>query len=106
MGALLERAIRKWELIVAGVGEDRATGDCPLCQTFLRGGDRNCNGCPVRKATGLSGCAGTPYEAFAALDEQEAKEVHEAGYADTDELRALARAELDFLRSLLPHDDH
>jgi hypothetical protein len=87
----LEGSIAKWEAIVAGTGADRGSENCPLCKVFYDNGDEYCFGCPVSKKTGKSDCYGSPYEAWAkALCKT----------ADTDAQRALAQAELDFLKSL------
>ena len=88
----LRGSIEKWRQIEAGTLEDRGPDNCPLCQEFI---ENNCVGCPVSAQTGRGGCVGTPYEAW-----------DDAAYivniANTPELVALARAEREFLESLLP----
>lgn len=92
--AALRGSIVKWEAIVAGTGEDHGADNCPLCRMFLYSDDGLCSGCPVADRTGEIGCAGSPYEAW--------DETNIRGTVKTEADRALAQAELDFLRSLLP----
>jgi len=93
----LQGAIKKWQRIVAGTGEDRGVVNCPLCQMFvvphvdLNGhpiDDLVCVGCPVMKKTGKRYCEGSPYPEYRLVDK------------NTEN----AQKELDFLRSLLPND--
>lgn len=35
---------------------------CPLCELYYKGGDSECNGCPISKHSGIEDCQGTPYE--------------------------------------------
>ncbi len=87
----LHGSIRKWEAIVAGTGIDDGHRNCPLCQMFLLELDgftsKNpmCRGCPVYERTGETGCKRTPYDQYHDVENEEN-----------------ARAELAFLRSLLP----
>lgn len=93
----LRGSIRKWEAIVAGTREDHGWADCPLCALFhphfneansYRG--NTCAGCPVMARTGLRYCMDTPYWHYVdATDDEEA-------------MAEAAKAELDFLKSLLP----
>lgn len=75
----LRGSIAKWEAIVAGTGEDKGTG----------------KGCPVSEKTGKTHCDGSPYEQWSVWD----------GPDDYGEAIAIAQAEIDFLRSLLPPDE-
>lgn len=79
----LKGSIAKWEGIVAGTMEDNGPDNCPLCKEFYH---LNCKGCPVATDTAMSGCEGTPYYY----------------YEEGDESEDIAKAELDYLRSLLP----
>lgn len=94
----LKGSIAKWEAIVAGTGVDKGPSNCPLCLAFWDNsmGEVSCLGCPVRDATGEDGCVGTPYEKWEDLTECKDQK------ADTPELKKAARAELRFLKSLLP----
>jgi hypothetical protein len=101
----LQGSIHKWERIVAGEGRDFGPLDCPLCEVFNstffeteRPGLPACTGCPVKEATQRSGCAGSPYEPYAAA--VASGEVRQAV------LQRLAQVELDFLKSLLPRRVH
>jgi hypothetical protein len=94
----LKASIKHWEANAAAVEPDAASlsaSDCALCMRFyeLYG---VCNGCPVMERTGKELCRKTPYtRAIGALD------AWHAGGTGT-KFRAVARAELDFLKSLLP----
>jgi hypothetical protein len=97
----LQGSIKKWEAIVAGTGADDTYRDCPLCALYID--QAYCEGCPVQERTGRGGCGGSPYDAWA--DAQHAGTPKTRPYpwrATTPELAALAQAELDFLRSLMP----
>ena len=61
---------------------------CPLCQIFILGG---CDGCPVYEHTWKYYCSGTPYNNVDIYD-------------PLDKFRAAARAEREFLESLLPEE--
>ena len=104
----LKGSIKKWEDIVAGTKQDLGDENCPLCKRFLVSKNKEtCEGCPVREKTGQSLCGGSPYEAWhreQARLEDRADQYRER-YADTPELQKLARAELKFLRSLMPKAD-
>lgn len=82
----LRGSIAKWRAIVAGTGINRGPSDCPLCKLFFF--VRRCVGCPVFERTGETGCGGTPY----------------SDYEKNGELE-VAKAELDFLISLLPEGE-
>ena len=92
--AALRGSIRKWRGIVAGRVVDQGCENCPLCQLFFLKND-NCGGCPVFNKTGLDLCGGTPYGTWSGTGDTYKT-------ATTPELKRLAQAELDFLKSLLP----
>jgi hypothetical protein len=99
----LEGSIQKWEGIVAGTEGDRGTNNCPLCTLFYVGLDHACEGCPVRKKTGQAYCNGSPYRKFIdAADRVHFLDFKAGVYADTPELQKAAKAELRFLKGLLP----
>jgi hypothetical protein len=88
----LRGSIAKWEAIVAGTGTDRGAENCPLCHLFIKDG---CQGCPVLERSKQSGCKGTPYEDY----------IHAYYYEDRkSRMIEGAKAELAFLRSLLPEE--
>jgi len=90
----LKGSIKKWELIVSGVGEDLGDENCPLCKRFAHK-ENTCAGCPVAEKAGRF-CERTPYIPWTN---------YVGGYgakADTPKKKLLARAELKFLKSLLP----
>jgi hypothetical protein len=97
----LRGSIAKWEAIVEGHGLEHGPDDCPLCQLFhfsyRKDGQRTCVGCPVMHRTGNSLCAGSPYDDYSAAEEED---------EDDSEARMTwaAKAELDFLKSLLPRE--
>lgn len=89
----LKGSIAKWKAIVAGTGFDRGPANCDLCALFWQHGF--CRGCPVMERTGCSQCAGTPYDQWLAANGH-------GETADTQARKKAARAELAFLKSLLP----
>lgn len=92
----LKGSIEKWRKIVEEGARDYGGEDCPLCDLFCD--DANCVGCPVSAAAGEIYCKGTPYMEWHRVSGRYA-------IADTPEKIAAARAELDFLRSLLPKEE-
>jgi hypothetical protein len=97
----LKGSIEKWRKIVEEGGVDQGDRNCPLCKLFNRcreGG--GCAGCPVDDASIGKGCNNTPYEEWQTLVEDDGDAT-----ANTDEKMIAARAELDFLRSLLPQEE-
>lgn len=96
----LQQSIEKWERnAVAETPDDYTTGvkDCALCQVFMQGG---CLGCPVRGATGGVFCVGSPYYNAVQVRGEWSRTSFNTDLRDA--ARAAARAEADFLRSLLP----
>ena len=103
----LKGSIRKWESIVEGTGLDRGPDNCPLCQKFNSDDEGEnthfmCDGCPVAKATGETGCHGSPY--YEARPVVALPRNTTGGYDFTNHPERLeaCKAELEFLRSLLP----
>ena len=99
----LEASINHWEenLIAEESYQASATGrDCALCQIFvLARPSKDCDDCPVAQATGAPMCEGSPFDAaYTALYNWS------AGRGTRDAFRLAARAELDFLTSLLPEN--
>lgn len=95
----LKKSIEKWEKnAVAEKAEDAKTNasDCPLCDLYFR---NFCHGCPIAAATKKMCCGGTPYE-HAFIEKEYWLEPGSDGTA----FRAAARAEVDFLKSLLPEE--
>src|SRR5512139_274799 len=93
----LQGSIQKWENIAAGKTDDRGSKNCPLCKMFLKSDvyEKECAGCPVMKATGEPHCDDSPYT-------RKWARAQGGDWAMTDEQVLAARAEADFLRSLLP----
>jgi len=109
----LRGSIKKWELIVLGRKEDTGTNNCPLCAEFYFPVDQRgiCGGCPVKEATGKSGCVGSPYTEWTLAVWEEPEELagerayDNPGYPQIvcgPRTMAAAIAEHDFLVSLLP----
>jgi len=95
----LRGSIAKWEGIVAGTVENKGAENCPLCQKFhpdYNPNILNCDGCPVKAKTRIGGCIDTPYTTYS--------EAEFEGDISDQELRVLAKDELDFLKSLLPSE--
>lgn len=93
----LKGSIEKWRLIVEEGGEDRGYLNCPLCERFNTG--FGCGGCPVAVRTEHYFCDGSPFQEWERLKKGF------TGCADTPEKLDAARAELAFLRSLLPEEE-
>ncbi len=102
----LKGSIKKWEMIVRSTkSADRGVENCPLCQLFIQ---NNCHKCPVGNS-----CNDTPYEEW--IDHHE-RVVHltQEFITRTDRMNNFhrepyckeclrtARAEVEFLKSLLP----
>lgn len=94
----LEKSIKHWEENVAAekTREVRlGIAACALCGLYNK--INTCDGCPVKKKTGLDGCEGTPYSwvcsTFSVWDNSK---------KETDRLlfTHAATAELNFLKSL------
>ena len=88
----LKESIAHWKRHATGksyMDERVHSEDCALCALFL---ESRCDGCPVKKKTGLHLCQGTPWEsaayAFAAFG------------VESRQFRAAARKMLAFLRRL------
>ena len=108
----LKGSIEKWERIVDGTGVDNRADNCPLCQLFYEHDERyehgGCHDCPVRLRTRRDECVGTPYDGWrralekvATYNPYEPASVNIDGKRDPTLVRA-AKAELRFLKSLLP----
>lgn len=102
--AALKGSIAKWEAIIAGTDADMGSRNCPLCKVFFYR-STPCLGCPVYRETGEPYCEGSPYDRWIRLTDDEAE--NESGClrrAETKSQKAAARAELRFLKSLLPKE--
>lgn len=96
----LEKSIQHWERLSTGNRQqDEIPGrlNCALCVLFWRSEDAgiSCRGCPVQERTGFNCCRGTPYADVSDFWDSEDPEL-----LDTSEFRELAKAELEFLKSL------
>ena len=95
--AALKESIAKWEKRAAGEHDGKLGPiHCPLCRLYhidhRTDDEASCTGCPISEKCGDDYCAGTPYCAYADADEDEVLTFH-------------AKAELDFLKSLLPVEE-
>jgi len=103
--AALKKSIKHWEQnVVAKTPEEASIGpdDCALCGLFIDNLDaayNSCIGCPVREKTGQELCEGTPYE----LAANKYQDWRRASTPRSSFTRA-AKAELKFLKSLLPKE--
>ena len=99
----LEGSIAKWEGIVRSTkAEDRGMSNCPLCRLFF---NPYCFGCPVKEKTGMNGCQGSPYQDWDShyKNSHAVKFVEVASrHKDCPDCLRLAKAELEFLKELLP----
>ena len=92
-------SIKKWKDIAKGKGEDRGSGNCPLCIYF----SDDCERCPVGDKVGMSGCEGTPYEEW--TDHHWGCHAGESYHAHCPECKEIALKEVAFLEGLLPSAD-
>lgn len=94
--AALEGSIQKWVDIAAGRIADEGENNCPLCKLFNNADSkRACFGCPVEEKTGKPYCKKTPYRDWCNNEPVDCM-------AKTPGQKKKARAEVKFLRSLLP----
>lgn len=101
----LEASIARWEKIATGELYSGGITTCALCDLFWADA---CKGCPVRERGGAPYCEGTPYESFletwraycTANGLSDLQSSH--ARAKTPELVKLAKAQVNFLKSLRP----
>lgn len=99
----LTQSIEKWERNAVAIYPREYTTrarDCALCDLFA---GYECRGCPVSKLTEEDCCRETPYATAS-----KAKYAWLDAPGDTalrDAAHAAARAEVEFLRSLLPEGE-
>ena len=98
----LRGSIDKWRRIEAGEIADLGTENCALCAEFIK---EDCADCPVLARTGDVFCQYSPYMKWGREQKNLEREISSGEWiADTPELKALARAEREFLESLLPKE--
>ena len=113
---LLNWSVEKWEGIfdAKDAYKDQGTSDCPLCLTYFNRKHPTdgsyCYGCPVREFTGMTGCAGTPYEGFQNALHALEKENEDAGIDDdyspwSGDIEEYVMGEITFLRNLARFED-
>ena len=101
----LKESIKHWERNAFGpIGEASVySDDCSLCIRFDNDDEFSCtlNGerCPVYERTDETVCRGTPYEGISELLYYARVKGGETAY------RNAAKAELEFLKSLLPEGE-
>lgn len=92
----LKGSIAHWERVVADPKKTRVgASECPLCEMFnlfTQTAKTACAGCPVRAKSKRAWCRGTPFIEFTAVPPNR-------------RTKRAAKAELSFLRSLLPTED-
>jgi hypothetical protein len=92
-------SILKWQKVLNRTGLEESASNCPLCQLFH---SNDCNSCPVKKAAKARFCDKTPFiDWYAACDNDAATNLD---IKLTRAQREAAKAELNFLLSLLPED--
>lgn len=103
----LRKSIAKWEGIVAGTTGDEGTENCALCERFYY---QSCIGCPVWEFTTYGQCRNTPYDDWCELgpDHVQCKKISGrialASFVKSEHSIAIAKKELEFLKSLLPKE--
>jgi len=100
----LKESIRKWEKIVSSTpdGTDYGTRNCSLCLLFYL--DSSCDDdCPIKKASGRNWCKNTPFADWVAHHIASHHKPYVNGKrVECPECLEIAKAELQFLKSLLP----
>lgn len=100
--ALKQSIDNKWKRIVRSTKvEDLGRSDCALCGLFLEGMN-NCSGCPVYEKTKRTLCHGTPYKEWYNHHRDIHHLISRTREPGCKECLRLAKAERDFLISLLP----
>ena len=95
----LEASIGKWKAIIYIMEfghqypDDGGMDTCALCHKFAANASEEnfCSACPIKQATGLDTCAGTPYIAYGEARKQE----------DHSRMIEAAHREVAFLEDLL-----
>lgn len=112
----LTASIKHWEANVEAnhvVATSIKAKDCALCEAFNSEGWGGCEGCPVSAKTGQQSCDGSPYDDACGARRRWRILVEEGFDEDftgmtvdeaRDAWRVAAKAELDFLVSLLPEN--
>lgn len=98
----LKKSIKHWERnVLAKTPGKTSTGNeqCALCALFLNQSE-SCQGCPVALKTGKPYCYGSPYEKAAC--ERNFWYFRLGNLKAKERWHLAAKAELAFLRSLLP----
>jgi len=76
-------------------GKERpGTKTCAFCERYFW--ELNCEGCPVKKHTGLEGCDGTPYDQAARIY----LSIEYLEHRRLSEFRKAVQAMIDFLEGL------
>ena len=103
--AALRASIQHWRENEAAETVDLAgvfAEDCALCRMFVEKND-DCAGCPVQKKTRSVQCRGSPWYSAKTAFLDWKKNPDNTGARDA--FRAAARAEREFLESLLPEGE-
>jgi hypothetical protein len=94
----LKASIKSWEERAAGTytGKDGTPG-CALCLLFhsAHNNGNGCAGCPVMERTELKYCCDTPVDDYELAERR----------GRTADMRLAAKAEVAFLKSLLPEGE-
>ena len=108
----LDLSIEKWESICetddidTAIGLDEGGDNCALCHVYFLYrvySPENCVGCPVYKAANQQYCRGTPHSSWVYKVMEYNRIAQEDVYNRTKlggQIKAVAAAELEFLRSL------
>jgi hypothetical protein len=95
----LKASIAKWERnsrVTVPMNFLSGPNDCDLCILFH---DKDCLGCPVMESSGQPFCIATPY---GLAEKAKYKWLSDSTQNNKARAREAARAEVEFLKSLLP----
>ncbi len=98
----LKGSIEKWSKIVRSTRAlDKRGKNCPLCILF---GAVDCEGCPIASKVLTDDCFGTPYREWLNHQRQDHPTTKLVAHRHSECIVCLdiAKAELNFLKSLLP----
>lgn len=102
----LQQSIERWEALSQATNPRKielSIHRCPLCVRFMNGDYPDCHQCPVFHRTSRKYCESTPFEqAAATLSNWRSAESCGDPRSCPEQFQAAARAEAEFLRSLLP----
>jgi len=101
----LEKSIKHWERLRAGLEFKFGVSDCALCSLYNTV-DNRCGNCPVYAQTDELGCVDTPHgDLWDHVDLVHVQDLGEGTVANCTECQKHIDAEIVFLKSLRENDN-